>query len=152
MQTEMSVITFVCSFCSEMEELSIPVASPCSTEASASRPCIVKPGPPLSKKVKRKDKDKKGEEIDDFLTRNVKALEETCAKPKDDEEELFGHQVAVNLRRFTARQKAQAKLSIQGVIMDTEFPEQPYALTVMLLPTRVNFLLQSLHILFTIII
>ena len=108
----MSIITLLCSFCSKFEELSILLASPSNTEASSSRPCSVEPGPPLSKKIKRKDKNKKGDEIDDLLTRNLKTIEKTCAG-LEDEEELFGHHVAANYRRFTARQKAQAKMHIQ---------------------------------------
>ena len=54
----------------------------------------------------------KDEQVDNLLVRNLKALEEICTNPLD-EEDLFGHQVAATLRRFTARQKAQAKLRIQ---------------------------------------
>ena len=90
------------------------------------RPCSVEPGTPLCKKMKRKDKNKKGDEIDDLLTRNLKTIERTCAG-LEDEEELFGRHVVANLRHFTARQKEQAKICIQGILMETEFPEQPYA-------------------------
>ena len=96
----------------------------------------MEPGPPLSKKIKRKDKNKKGDEIDDLLTRNLKAIEKTCAGP-EDEEELFGRHVAANLRCFTARQKAQVKIRIQSVLMDTI--SKAAICPTMLLPTTVNF-------------
>lgn len=39
-----------------------------------------------------------------------------------DEEELFVLHVAATLRRFTNRQKAIAKLRIQQVLVEVEFP------------------------------
>ena len=74
----------------------------------------MEPGLPLPKKRKRKDEDKGEHTYYDLLVRNLKALEQTCT-PSQDDDELFGRQVAATLRRFTARQKAPAKLWIQGV-------------------------------------
>lgn len=50
------------------------------------------------------------EDVDSLLIKSLQALDEP--QKEDDEEDLFGRQVAVVLRRFTARQKAQAKLKI----------------------------------------
>ena len=41
---------------------------------------------------------------------------------QDDEDELYGRQVAATIRRFTNREKALAKLRIQQVLLDIEFP------------------------------
>ena len=40
-----------------------------------------------------------------------------------DEEELFGRHITAVLRRFPARQKATAKLKIEQILVDIEFPE-----------------------------
>ena len=47
----------------------------------------MEPGLPLRKKRRRKDEDK-DEQVDDLLVRNLKALEESCTNPLD-EEDLF---------------------------------------------------------------
>ena len=41
----------------------------------------------------------------------------------NDEEGHFGHQVAATLRRYTPRQRAIAKLTIQQVLTDIEFSQ-----------------------------
>ena len=43
----------------------------------------------------------------------------------DDEDELFGRQVAATLCRFSNKQKAHVKVRMQTVLLDTEFPEEP---------------------------
>lgn len=45
---------------------------------------------------------------------------------EEDEEELFGRQIAIALRRLDPRQKAIAKLKIQSFILETEFPDIAY--------------------------
>ena len=79
----------------------------------------MEPGLPLRKKRRRKDEDK-DEQVDDFLVRNLK--EESCTNSLD-EENLFGRQVPTLYS--TAKGTSKAAL-IQGVLMDTEFPEQPF--------------------------
>ena len=69
-------------------------------------------------KMKRKRDD---QEVDDLLIKNLKALEEPTKL--EDEEELFGWQMAIILRRFTARQRAHAKLKIQSLLVEIEFPD-----------------------------
>ena len=77
----------------------------------------IDPQPP-----KKRKKGKNGyDELDDLLIRNLKYIEER----RDGEEELYARQVAATLRRLTKRQQAIAKLRIQGVLLDIEFPEEP---------------------------
>ena len=65
--------------------------------------------------------------VDDMLIRNLSNLGEA----NDNEDELFGRQVAATLR-FTNRQKATAKLCIQSVLVDVEFPaEDPHCMSQM---------------------
>ena len=40
---------------------------------------------------------------------------------EEDEDGLFGRQLAATLRRFPSHQKAAAKLKIQQILLDTEF-------------------------------
>ena len=42
---------------------------------------------------------------------------------EEGECELFGRQVGATLQRLNPRQRAQAKLRIQHVLVDVEFPE-----------------------------
>ena len=44
------------------------------------------------------------------------------SEANDNEDELFGQQVAATLQRFTNCQKATAKLRIQSVLVDVKFP------------------------------
>ena len=49
---------------------------------------------------------------------------------EEDEDGLFGRQLAATLRRFPSHQKAVAKLRIQQLLMDIEFgPEVFYNAT-----------------------
>ena len=41
-----------------------------------------------------------------------------------DEDTLFGLQVAATLRRLTSKQKATAKIRIQQVLLEIEFPTE----------------------------
>lgn len=60
--------------------------------------------------------------MDEVIVMCLKGLEERCAQ-KEDEESLFGGQIATTLQRFNNRQKAQAKLLIQQVLLDIEFSD-----------------------------
>ena len=75
--------------------------------------------PPPSKRKKTRV----GDDVEELLVRNLKHLEERRA---DDEEELFGRTVAATLRRFSLRQRAVAKMRIQTMLLDIEFPEEAY--------------------------
>ena len=63
---------------------------------------------------------KKKRKIEDVMLRNLANLEKKSAQ-KQDEDDLFGKQIAATLRRLTYRQKAHAKMRIQGVLLDVEF-------------------------------
>ncbi|XP_064398340.1 uncharacterized protein LOC135344968 isoform X1 [Halichondria panicea] len=55
----------------------------------------------------------------------LKILSEVSNKEKElDEEALFALQVAANLRRLSSRQKATAKIKIQQVLLEIEFPTE----------------------------
>lgn len=62
------------------------------------------------------------------ILKSLKILEETVQEQQkiiDDEDELFGKQVAMVMRRLNNKQKATAKLRIQQVFLDVEFPPEP---------------------------
>ena len=75
--------------------------------------------PPPSKRKKSRV----GDDVEELLVRNLKQLEE---RRGDDEEELFGRTVAATLRRLSQRQRAVAKMRIQTMLLDIEFPEEAY--------------------------
>lgn len=75
--------------------------------------------PPPSKRKKSRV----GDDIEELVVRNLKHLEEHRG---DDEEELFGRTVAATLRRLSQRQRAVAKMRIQTMLLDIEFPEEEY--------------------------
>ena len=58
--------------------------------------------------------------MDKLLIKNLKALDEPT---QEDEEEAFGRQVAIIMRCLTPRQKAQAKLKIQRMLVEIEFTD-----------------------------
>ena len=81
--------------------------------------------PPLKKRRSTID-----DNIDEMLITSIKNLRERQQdkqKRQLDEETHFGLQVAETLRRFSSKQKALAKLQIDQVLFNVEFPpEQPY--------------------------
>lgn len=62
-----------------------------------------------------------GYEVDSAILKCLKGLEDKEPRMLD-EEELFGMHIAAVLRRLTNRQKAIARLRIQKVLTDVEFP------------------------------
>lgn len=75
----------------------------------------------------KKRKISKGDELDEAILKSLKDIQERNAQQREQqetEEELFGKQVAAVLRRLTARQKAIAKLHIQQILTEIEFPDQ----------------------------
>ena len=60
-------------------------------------------------------------DIDELLVKSLNSLQEKKLKV-DDDEGLFGKQVAATLRRFEPRQKALAKLKIPQCLTEIEFP------------------------------
>ena len=88
---------------------STPSASDGSTELQA----------PSKKKIKTSNSN----EMEDLIVSSLKNLQErrrerVCL----DEAGHFGHQIAATLRRFTPRQMALAKLQIEQVLFNVEFP------------------------------
>ena len=75
--------------------------------------------PPPPKKKKKKGKGG-NDDLDELLIQNMQHMQQQM----DDEDSLFDRQVAATLHRLTNRQKAIAKLCIQGMLLDTKFPEQ----------------------------
>ena len=62
----------------------------------------------------------KGDDLDYLVCRTLKNISD---RRQDDDSELFGRQVGATLRCLNARQRAHAKLRIQQVLLDVEFPE-----------------------------
>jgi hypothetical protein len=66
-------------------------------------------------------------QVTQAILKSLKALEETVQEQQRvivDEDELFGKQVAMVMQRLNSRQKAVAKLRIQQVFLDIEFPPE----------------------------
>ena len=67
----------------------------------------------------------RADEVDELLVKSLNSLQEKKAKTVTiDEEGHFGKQVAASLRRYTPRQRAIAKLRIQQVLTEVEFPPE----------------------------
>ena len=63
------------------------------------------------------------DEVDEAIVCNLEELCQCQSSCTADEEELFGQAIADTLCRFNLRQRAVAKLRIQNVLMEIEFPE-----------------------------
>ena len=75
----------------------------------------------------KKRKINKGDEIDEAILRSLKDIKERYSEQQQEietEEALFGRQVAAVLHRLAPRQKAVAKLRIQQILTDAEFPDK----------------------------
>lgn len=87
-----------------------------SSEASPVTPLSQKRTPKSS--IKKRGRDT---EINELLISSLASAQ--AKKPKvNDEEGYFGQVIAATIRRLTPRQKAMAKLRIQQVLTDIEFP------------------------------
>lgn len=87
-----------------------------------------------SQKKLLKRKRNRNDEIDELLVKSLSSIQEKRTKEKtDDEEGYFGKHISETLRRFNARQKALAKLQIQQVLLQLEFPPE------LVSPTRSQF-------------
>ena len=80
-------------------------------------------------------KERKGDDVDKAIVESLKTMQDRWSR-KDtensqatlDEEGHFGHQVAATLRRLTTKQKVIAKLQIDQVLVNVEFPpENPFS-------------------------
>ena len=70
-------------------------------------------------------KKRKTSSMDQAIIKCLKHLDEKQPTRVLDEEELFGMHIAAVLRRLTNRQKAMARLKIEQVLTDVEFPDSP---------------------------
>ena len=59
-----------------------------------------------------------------MIISSLRSIGDKRAQRQDEEDELFGRQVGATLRRLSNRQKSQAKLRIQQILMDVEFPDE----------------------------
>ena len=90
--------------------------SPCPSTISSVRPESVD-----VEQQPRPKKKRVHDELESLLMMKLSNMQDPII---DDEDELFGRQIAAVLRRFTKRQKAVAKLRIHNVLLDVEFPEE----------------------------
>ena len=66
----------------------------------------------------------KGSEVDEVILGSMRDLHERCSRRGvADEHKLFGQHIAAVLRGFNRRQQAHARLRIEQVLIDVEFPE-----------------------------
>ena len=95
---------------------------------TASSPFLIAPlSSSASSDPRRKEKEGVSNEVNQAILKSLKVLEETVQEQQkivEDEDELFGKQVAMVMRRLTMKQKATAKLRIQQVFLDVEFPPE----------------------------
>ena len=70
--------------------------------------------------AKRKRSDDKSDQVDSLLMKSLSSL--ATPDKEEDEEDLFGRQTAMVLRRLCRRDRAQLKLRIQSLLVDAEFP------------------------------
>ena len=72
----------------------------------------------------KKKKVEKGSEVDEVILGSLRDLHERRSRRGvADEHELFGQHIAAVLRGFNRRQQVQARLRIEQVLIDVEFPE-----------------------------
>ena len=73
----------------------------------------------------KKKVSKDGELGEEYIIRSLKSIENRRTQRQDeDEDQLFGRQIATTLHRLTSRQKATAKLRIQQILIDVEFLDE----------------------------
>ena len=117
-------------------ELNLTSSPPVRQTRSAKRrkvpriniPFVVAPTSSSPSDPRTKDKSTpQSNPVSQAILKSLKALEETVQEQQkivEDEDELFGKQVAMVMRRLSSRQKAMAKLRIQQVFLDVEFPPE----------------------------
>ena len=64
--------------------------------------------------------------MDEAIIKSLKDLEERRTRREVDENESFGRHIGAVLRRFSPRQQAQARLRIEQVLIDVEFPDDAH--------------------------
>ena len=96
--------------------------SPPSTSASVSSALTSPLQPPPVKKKKAT----RGDDVDEAIIKSLKDLEERRTRREVGENESFGRHIGAVLRRFSPRQQAQARLRIEQVLIDVEFPDDAH--------------------------
>ena len=98
---------------------STPASIRLSTPVNLSSP---PPPTPQSRSKSRKRKKQQADEVDDALLARLEGIQ----KEKQDEEGSFCESIASQLRTFTNRQKAVAYVEINKLLLNIEFPSDPY--------------------------
>ena len=82
--------------------------------------------PPSQPPPSKKKKIDRGTDIDEAIVASLKELRErhVARSAVIDEQVIFGKHFSAILRRFTPCQQAQARLRIEQVLVDIEFPEE----------------------------
>ena len=121
------VILYYCYSCVQDQAQDGPsICEPSAATASSSRPAS-----PAELPSKRKRKDRSNDVDDALLLLSKTTLERRLSKDKREAEKQavprnpetnYGLEVAETLNRFTTRQRSLAKLRIQQVLFEIEFP------------------------------
>lgn len=98
--------------------------SPCPDDPSKRRRRVRKSSARSQQSVSKKRKLMRNNEEDKLIIKSLKGIEERLTQKQEDEDYLFGMLVAANMRRLNNRQKAEAKLRIQQVLVDVEYPNE----------------------------
>lgn len=93
-------------------------ASPASSAQSSSSTTAI---PPAGRRGRKRSL--KADSVETTIMESLVSLREEkhAEHLEDDEDVLFGRQIAAVLKRFSNHQKATAKLRIQQVLVETEF-------------------------------
>ena len=82
---------------------------------------------PIKLPTKRKNSSQKRDEVEELMITELKEIQKRrTAKELTDDEGYFGQHVAATLRKFNDRQKAIAKIQIEQLLVNIEFPSDPY--------------------------
>lgn len=110
--------------CCVLRSGDLPLASLASTDFSTGVLLSELDSPVLATTRQSEVKRRKISSVDHAILKCLKHFDEKQPQQRVlDEEELFGMHIAAVLRRLTNRQKAMARLKIQQVLTDVEFPE-----------------------------
>lgn len=105
------------STCSRRPSINSDLTSASSSTAHQKKKVVCKSDDHEVGTPKKKKKISKDDEIGECIIQSLKSIEENrrvlAQKQEEDEDQLFGHQIAITLHRLTSRQKAMAKLRIQ---------------------------------------
>ena len=124
----------------QSRSLSLSPTPPSEATSSSSRDLTTDTPEPKRKRVTPKLKGAAFDPVDEAILKGLKSLDKQReerreqkrqaeqsenAKVQQDEEYLFGLQIASTLRRLPRCQRALAKINIQQMLFHMEFPENP---------------------------